>query len=74
MNLLKKLRLFPLMVFVLSILFSVSVTSCGNRAATDKEDTEHPEGEEAEKSEHPEKKADEHPTEKADTTKTEAQQ
>ena len=72
MNLLKKLRLFPLLVFVFSILFSASVTSCGNKAAADGEGTEHPaEGEEAEKSEHPEEKTDEHP---ADTTKTEETQ
>ena len=71
---LKKLRLFPLLVFVFSILFSASVTSCNQQAADDNgEDTEQPAEEEAEKSEHPEGKADEHPTEKADTTKTEQQ-
>ena len=73
MNLLKKLRLFPLLVFLFSILFSASVTSCNQQAADNNEDdTEQPAEEEAEKSEHPEGKANEHP-EKADTTKTEQQ-
>ena len=72
MNLLKKLRLFPLLVFVFSILFSASVTSCGKQAAGDGENTEHPaEGEDAEKAEHPEENAEEHP---ADSTKTEETQ
>ena len=73
MNLLRKLKLFPLLVFVFSILFSASVTSCNQQAASDEDTEQTDEKDEAEKSEHPEGKADEHPTEKADTTKTDEQ-
>ena len=70
MNSLKKFRLFPLLVFVFSILFSASVTSCGQKADSD-EATEQPA--EEEKAEHPEGGAQEHPAE-SDTTKTEQEQ
>lgn len=72
MNLLKKFRLFPLFVFVFSILFAGAVTSCGQKnEANEHEGTEHPA--EDEKAEHPEGAAEnEHPAE-TDTTKTEQQ-
>lgn len=74
MNLLKKFRLFPLLVFVFSILFAGAVTSCAQKSeADDKEGTEHPAAEDEKASEHPEGAAEnEHPAE-TDTTKTEQQ-
>lgn len=73
MNLLKKFRLFPLLVFVFSILFAGAVTSCGQKGDADaKEGTEHP-AEDEKAAEHPEGAAEkEHPAE-TDTTKTEQQ-
>ncbi|MGC1240979.1 MAG: hypothetical protein WA874_05290 [Chryseosolibacter sp.] len=74
MNLLKKFRLFPLLVFVFSILFAGAVTSCGQKGEADeKEGTEHPAAEDEKASEHPEGAAEkEHPAE-TDSTKTEQQ-
>lgn len=71
MKLLKTFRLFPLLVFVFSVVFSASVTSCAQKAEGDEAGTEHPADEEK-KDEHPAAET-EHPAE-SDTTKTEAQQ
>lgn len=70
MKLLKTFRLFPLLVFVFSIVFSASVTSCAQKAEGDEAGTEHPADEEK-KDEHPAAET-EHPAE-SDSTKTEEQ-
>jgi hypothetical protein len=74
MNWLKKIKSFAALVFVLSFLFSASLSSCGNKGqAGEKESTEHPA---EEKSEHPEGGAkEEHPKDdKNDSDSTRVEQ